>query len=149
MRILRVLPFFLAADSIMQKLTLTYSGTTTLTIIGTTSTEIYATSFPQTNTRGTSVASHASCPITFKPAQFGSLNGRRLRIALPARPDTGLERDSYWHLPGGEPVSSQPRLCQHGNRCSDGRTLARLDLSTGSTNSISEMPAIYSSESAY
>ena len=108
MRNLGVLPFCLAANSMMQKLTLTNFRTTTLNITGITFTETYATSFSQTKTHGRCVTACASCSIviTFKATQSSSLNGRRLRITLPVRPDTGPERNHYRSQPGGEPISS-------------------------------------------
>ena len=110
-----------------QKLTLTDSGTRTFTITGITFMETYATSISQTNTHGTSVAARASCSIaiTFKPTQASSLKGRQSRITLPVHPDISLERNIYWYQPGGEPISSQARLCLHSNRCSNRRTVAR------------------------
>lgn len=75
------------------------------------------------------MAARASCSITitiaFRPTQSGSLKGRQSRITLPVHPDISLERNIYWCQPGGEPISSQARLCLHSNRCSNRRTVVR------------------------
>jgi hypothetical protein len=77
MRNLRVLPFSLAAGSMTQKLMLTDSETTTLTLTGINFTGTNATSFSQINARGTSMAARASCSITitFKSDPTEQSNG--------------------------------------------------------------------------
>jgi hypothetical protein len=135
----------------MQKLTLTNFETTTLTITGFTFMETYATSFSQTNARGTSVAARASCSITitFKPTQSGSLKGRRLRIMLPVCLDTGLERNSYRCNPV---MSLSPASLVFASTGIGVATVVQLLYSTypeGSTNSISERLAIDSTENAH